>query len=197
MAVTDHRKGPRRRGDDLNNAIFDATMAELLEVGYERLTMDRVAERARTSKASLYRRWSNKVELVLETLVNSMPGPEELPSTGSLRGDLLAVLRHMVTVMDGPIGEAARRMVVESLDKPELMLAARKKFIDRRYELLMAVMRRWADRGEVRERAVTRRIAGVGPSLLRDHYLLNRGPMPDEVVVEIVDEVLLPLISVR
>src|SRR5882762_74282 len=58
----DHRRGPRRRGDALTAAIFDATLAELAEVGYAELTMERVAGRAKASKGSLYRRWSNRAE---------------------------------------------------------------------------------------------------------------------------------------
>ncbi|MEU4744544.1 helix-turn-helix domain-containing protein, partial [Actinosynnema sp. NPDC023658] len=59
----DHRKQPRRRGEELNAAIYRATLEELAEVGYAKLTMERVAERARTGKAALYRRWSSRMEL--------------------------------------------------------------------------------------------------------------------------------------
>jgi AcrR family transcriptional regulator len=66
--MTDHRTLPRRRGDVLNSAIFEATLDELAEVGYPKLTMERVAARAGASKASVYRRWPSRMELVLDAV---------------------------------------------------------------------------------------------------------------------------------
>src|SRR3954463_10749511 len=80
---------PRVEGDR-EQQIFQATLEVLAEVGYDRLTMDAVAARAKASKATLYRRWTNKVSLVIEALQHSK-GPTELPDTGSLRGDLMGV----------------------------------------------------------------------------------------------------------
>ena len=70
--VTDHRKLPRRRGDALNAAIYQATLDELAEVGYAGLTMEGVAERAKASKASLYRRWPTRIELVMERVTHQI-----------------------------------------------------------------------------------------------------------------------------
>lgn len=81
----DHRKRPRRRGAVLNSAIFEAVRAEIPEAGYSALTMDRVAERARASKASLYRHWPGRAALVLNAAYDAMSGPETVPNTGSVR----------------------------------------------------------------------------------------------------------------
>ena len=70
----DHRKGPRRRGDALYAAIFEATLAELTAVGYAELKMEHVASRARASKGSLYRRWSSRAELVADAVHHTLPG---------------------------------------------------------------------------------------------------------------------------
>ncbi|WP_327086390.1 TetR/AcrR family transcriptional regulator [Nonomuraea sp. NBC_01738] len=102
--VSDHRKQPRRRGDALNAAIFQAVLAELAEVGYARLTMEGVAERARTGKASLYRRWPTRIELVMAAVYHALPDPAATPDTGSLRDDLLEVLRRTAAALDGPPG---------------------------------------------------------------------------------------------
>lgn len=196
MDTVDHRKGPRRRGDELNHAIFTATMDELLENGYPTLTMDRVADRARTSKASLYRRWSNRTDLVMDTLLHHFPTPDEMPSTGTLRGDLFAVLRHMSDVMTSPMGTLAKCVLTDAIADPDISRRARQKFVDRRHELFLSTLRRWADQGEVRPQALTPRVASVGPSLMRDYFLLNSPPIPDQVIDEIVDQVLIPLVSV-
>ena len=81
---------PRVEGDR-ELEIFEATLEVLADVGYDRLTMDAVAARAKASKATLYRRWTNKVSLVIEALQHSK-GPTEVPDTGSLREDLRGLM---------------------------------------------------------------------------------------------------------
>src|SRR5580700_5639700 len=71
-------------------ALRDATLALLAEIGYDRLTIDAVAARAHSSKATIYRRWSGKAELVVDAL-HSLKGSPPTPDTGSLRGDLEAI----------------------------------------------------------------------------------------------------------
>jgi Bacterial regulatory proteins, tetR family len=85
-AMADHRSRPRRRGRALDEAIYRATLDELAEHGYAKLTMEGVADRARAGKASLYRRWPTRVELVLDAVAHTLPDPLTVPDTGSLRG---------------------------------------------------------------------------------------------------------------
>ena len=109
----DHRKLPRRRGDALYEAILNATLAELAEVGYARLTMERVAEQAKASKASLYRRWPSRMELAVEAVYRALPDPTSPPDTGSLRGDVLATLRANAELLAG----ARRRGTARSVQR--------------------------------------------------------------------------------
>jgi AcrR family transcriptional regulator len=194
--AADHRRGPRRRGDALTAAIFDATLAELAEVGYAELTMERVAGRARASKGSLYRRWSNRAELVVDAMHHARPHQIEPPDTGSVREDLLGYLRAVADLLNGADGEAARGLMVESVRDPELMAVVRIRFIDPGIAMVLDVLRRGAVRGEVRPTALTHRIASVGPGLIRQQYMVYGAPIPDEVVLELVDYILMPLISV-
>src|SRR3954452_8735043 len=87
--MTPSTERPRIEGDR-EQEILDATLEVLADVGYDRLTMDAVAARAKASKATLYRRWTNKVSLVVEALQHQK-GPNVVPDTGSLRNDLRAV----------------------------------------------------------------------------------------------------------
>src|SRR5690349_8415936 len=81
---------PRVEGER-EDEILDATVDLLMEVGYDRLTMDAVAREARASKATLYRRWETKASLVVEALARGKTAPHvEEHDTGSLREDLLA-----------------------------------------------------------------------------------------------------------
>ena len=82
---------PRIEGER-EDEILDACVDLLAEVGYDRLTMDAVAARAKARKATLYRRWASKAELVIEASFRAKRRTSD-PDTGSLRGDLLALLR--------------------------------------------------------------------------------------------------------
>lgn len=193
-AAVDHRKGPRRRGDALYAAIFEATLDELTAVGYAELKMEHVANRAHASKGSLYRRWSSRAELVADAVHYTLPSCGEPPDTGSVREDVLTCLRGFATLLNGASGEAIRGLMAETIRNPDLMEIIRIRFIDPSVSLLLDVLRRGAARGEVRTAALTPRIASVGPDLLRQYFLVHSSPIPDGVLIEIVDEVIIPLI---
>lgn len=192
-AAADHRRRPRRRGDTLNAAILEAALAELADVGYAQLSMERVAERARASKASLYRRWPGKVELVMDVVYHILPDPASAPDTGSLRGDLLATLRAVARELAGPAGQALRGLLSDALR--DLEWAARVRAFARGHtaETMRVIVDRAAARGEVDAGSITSRQLDAGHAVLRFHFLTT-GAIPDAVVVEIVDEVMLPLL---
>jgi AcrR family transcriptional regulator len=156
-----------------------------------------VAERARTSKASLYRRWPGRPELMMDAILNVLPTAGELPDTGELRGDLIAALRTMADALDSPLGRAVRSVIAELDLDPELRQRHRERFVERRNQLILDLMRRAAARGEVNPGALTPCVAAVGPALMRDRFVTEGGPLDDEVIVEIVDEVLIPLFRAR
>lgn len=189
----DHRKLPRRRGDALVAAIREATRAELADAGYAGLTVERVAERARTGKASVYRRWPTKVELVIDAMYDGAQELFDPPDTGDLREDVLALLRQIARGLDSPFGEVLRGLFPAVLSDPELD-QARARLVDPAPEPMRALLRRAAERGEVRDGALTDRVAGAGPALLRQHFMVHGAPIPDEVITGIVDEVVLPLV---
>ena len=192
--AVDHRKGPRRRGDALYAAIFEATLEELTAVGYAELKMEHVANRARASKGSLYRRWSSRAELVADAVHHTIPGCGEAPDTGSVREDMLGGLRGFAKLLNGPSGEAVRGLMAETIRNPDLMEIIRIRFVEPGINVFLDVLRRGAVRGEVRPGALTHRIASVAPELLRQHFLAHRSPIPDQVLIEIVDEVIMPLV---
>ena len=111
----------------LNTAIFEAVLDELAEVGYARLTMERVAERAGASKASLYRRWPSRMELAIDAVHHLAPDPTGAPDTGSLRGDLLAWMRQTAGLLTGPAGEALRGLLGDALSDPSRTLELRRR----------------------------------------------------------------------
>jgi AcrR family transcriptional regulator len=194
-ATADHRTRPRRRGRALDEAIFQATLDELAERGYAKLTMEGVAARARAGKASLYRRWPTRVELVMDAVSHALPDPSAPSDTGSLRGDLLATLRVTAELLAGPAGEALRGVLSDVLRDPVHTARARRRSQGSGRRAMAEIARRAADRGEIDPAAITPRRLEAGLALLRQHVLFGSVPVPDEVIVEIVDEVVIPLLT--
>jgi AcrR family transcriptional regulator len=180
----------RRRGGELVDAIHAAVFAELADNGYEGLTVEAVAERAGVGKASIYRRWPGKLELALDAIDTALPPLAERPDTGTIRGDLIAVLRPFVKAMNGPCGAAMRGSHVKT---GELAAAVEDRLVAPRRAAMVEVLQRAIDRGEVRADATRARIADVGPMLLHAE-LLRTGKVGDRSVTGIVDDVLLPML---
>jgi AcrR family transcriptional regulator len=195
--MTDHRTRPRRRGEVLNSAIFEATLDELAEVGYAKLTMERVAARAGASKASVYRRWPSRMELALDAVRQLAPDPTSTPDTGSLRGDTLAFLRSVASLLAGPAGEALRGVIGDALADPSRTLELRTYSRGTGHQVMQEIIRRAVARGEINSNAITARRVDVAQAMLRDQFLFHGPPIPDAAIVEIVDEVVLPLLHHR
>ena len=184
----------RKRGDELRAAIHTAVLDELREHGFAALTMDAVAARAHTGKTTLYRYWTSKIDLVVDAAESSMSRIDTPDDDGDLRGQLLAVLRQVADDLGGPVGQAVRHLIAELVQSPELTRTIRPFMVDPVLPPILEVLRRAAVRGQIPVAALIPRVAGVGPDMLRAHVLVNAPPIPDSVVVEIVDLVLLPLL---
>ena len=191
----DRRGQPRRRGEELYAAIFEATLAELAEVGYSRLAMERIAVRAGASKASLYRRWPSRAELVIAALGYHYAAPEPVPDTGNLRDDVLALLRLGATRLNGIFGVAARGLMAETLTDPDRTASLRANIFTTRNRLMREILERAAARGDISPAAITPEFIELAPALVDHHFLMHGTPVPDEVLTRIVDNVLLPLIT--
>ncbi|MCX4096405.1 TetR/AcrR family transcriptional regulator [Nocardia sp. alder85J] len=185
----DRRGGTRRRGNDLEDAVYEAALDELAEVGYERLTMDRIAKRARTGKTSVYRRWPTRADLVLDALRHRPVRAVRLPDTGDLREDLLTWLRRLAVLLDGPRGATVRGLVGELPDRPGTARDLHERVLGLRAEPLPGRSRPPG--------ALPFRAGGAGPALILHHFLIYGAPVPDDVIADIVDGVALPLLTGR
>ncbi|MFT3942203.1 MAG: TetR/AcrR family transcriptional regulator [Ancrocorticia sp.] len=192
-ADDDHRRRPRRRGAALVTAILEATIDELTENGYPALTMEAVAQRAGASKASLYRRWNTRAELVMDAVYRMAPMPEQIPDSGQLREDLLEVLRQTAATLEGPPGTALRGLLAESLADSSRIHDVRTRSQGRNRKLIAEVLRRAVGRGEISEAAVVPIRLEVGAALIRNQFLFRGEPLDEGLFVAIVDDVLLPL----
>ncbi len=184
----------RRRGESLEGAILAAAWEELQAVGYDGVSMEGVAARARTSKAVLYRRWRNRAELVLAAIRARRPMLSgETPDTGSLRGDVITLLRR---VSDGiaEIGpETAFGLLDELAREPDVAGYLHAWQTGR--VAMGAILAAAARRGEVRLERLTPRVMTLPVDLARHELFITRQPLSDDVITEIVDQVFLPLVS--
>ncbi|WP_244246892.1 TetR/AcrR family transcriptional regulator [Nocardioides euryhalodurans] len=190
MTSTEPQARPRVEGDR-EQEILRAALRVLAEVGYDRLTMDAVATEARASKATLYRRWKDKVTLVIDALLAEKEQPT-LPDTGSLRGDLLGAFCGMGGITD-PRQLATFSSVLTAVTRdPEFAEAFRTRVIGPKIALTQRIYERARDRGEIRDdvdlEILGPALAGI---LLHRFHVLGQPPTA-EVVARVVDQIILP-----
>ncbi|MFM9371678.1 TetR/AcrR family transcriptional regulator [Streptomyces sp. Da 82-17] len=177
--------------------LYGAVLDLLREVGYDALTMDAVATRTRSSKATLYRQWGSKPELVVRALRSDKPVSFEEIDTGSLRGDLHALVDAMD---DGRLEKdsALMRGLAQAVHgNPDLHQAMRELLIAPELTGLDAMLQRAVDRGEVREGhpalkyVVHMTVGAVVAPLLIEDIPPNRAFLSDYV-----DAVILPALGI-
>ncbi|MFG1645562.1 TetR/AcrR family transcriptional regulator [Amycolatopsis sp. NPDC049252] len=188
----------RRRGAELERAILLAAADELAEAGYPGLTMERVAQRAGTNKNTIYRRWPNRAALGVAAYRHLAEDTRRPPDTGTLRGDALGLLRAINCDSSSPAARILRGLLAGVSDDPDLLAQLHEQAGDGGTAAWLTLLERAVARGEAPPEARHPRVATAALTLLRNEYL-TRGltTVDDDVLVEIVDEVYLPLIRGR
>ncbi|MBB4743856.1 AcrR family transcriptional regulator [Actinoplanes octamycinicus] len=184
----------RRRGAALEEAILQAAAEQLIESGYAGLTMDAVAKRAGTNKNALYRRWPDRLALGIAAyrqIARTVPPPD----TGDLREDALEMLRRANRHWSSPLGAILRELLAAAG-------GATARLTDQSADAMAApwliILGRAIARGQASPEALHPRVATVAMVLLRNEFITRGTPTaPDDALVEIVDEVFLPLIRNR
>jgi AcrR family transcriptional regulator len=185
----------RRRGDELESALLDAVWTELQGGGYGALTYDSVAARAGTSKPVLYRRWPSKPDLVIAAMHHAgLFARREVPDTGTLRGDVLTSLRNFndsradfITAISVIMANIASDTGLSPADLRDRLLGART-------ESGRVLLDRAVARGEVAERPWPRGLVTMPFDLFRHDLLLTLTRVPERRILEIVDDLWLPLL---
>lgn len=174
--------------------LLEVTLQLLQEHGYDRLTVDAVAARARASKATVYRRWPSKAELVLAAFIEGVRQVAIHPETGTLRGDLLAIgesCREQASQQAGTI----RAVLVETSRHPALQDALQSQFLEQRKALIHEVLRDAADRGEIDPSVISDELWDLLPGYLIFRIILPARPPTPETVRVLVDEVVIPSLT--
>jgi AcrR family transcriptional regulator len=182
----------RRRGEVLERALYEATLAELTEVGYGGLTMEGIAARAHTGKAALYRRWCSKHDLVHAALVYALPPLPELRSGRSARENLLTMLTSHRDLLAGKTGFPGVDIVGQLVHEPELRAIVSELVVGPRLKILEEILASAVDDGDLDPAAVTPLTARVGPALINQYFLLTGEPPSRRDMALIVDTVIPP-----
>src|SRR3954454_13545244 len=183
---------PRVEGDR-ERQILDAALEVLAEVGYDRLTMDAVAQRAKVSKATLYRRWNSKATLVVDALASQKASPP-VPDTGDLRTDLLTAFCGMGGLTDHDTTVTLGAVITAVSTDPEFASEFRRQVVAPKARGPRLVFEQARDRGELRDDLdldiVVPALAGI---VLHRVFLF--GEQPDAALIErAIDQIILPAV---
>lgn len=183
---------PRVEGDR-EQEILDAALEVLADVGYDRLTMDAVAHRAKASKATLYRRWNSKATLVVEALAR-VKGVPVIPDTGDLRTDLLETFCGMGGLTDHDTTATLGAVLTAVSTDPEFAVEFRRQFVEPKARVSRVIFERARDRGELRDDLdldiVVPALAGI---VLHRVYVFGDKPDP-QLIERAVDQIILPAV---
>jgi AcrR family transcriptional regulator len=176
--------------------LYGAVLDLLREVGYDALTMDAVAARTRSSKATLYRQWGGKPELVVKAMRHMQPGNITDIDTGSLRGDFHALVTREDNCAMEQNSALMRGVAMAIHSNPDLLRAFRELLIEPEMEDFRRVLQRAVDRGEVRadnpavDFVVHMMIGGFAARTMIDDL-----PPTQEFLLSYIDAVVLPALG--
>jgi AcrR family transcriptional regulator len=187
----------RRHGAELDDAIRDAVLRLIVEHGAASVTMEAVAITAGTSKPVLYRRWPDSRALVRDTLLRTAVAAIPHQDTGSYREDMLAILRGWAQLFTGPQAAVIQAAVAAAAHDFELAATFRTDVMGWRKREMAELLARGVARGDVRADVPVEIARELGQSVLWHRLLVTGDPINDELIVQLVDEVLVPFVTPR
>lgn len=198
MTEQAQRTRHRRRGEELEAALLEAAWQELVEAGFAKLTMESVAARAKTGVAVLYRRWSNKDDLALAAIRHyGRMHPVDVPDTGSLRGDMIALLTNFSTARVSFIAIITAAFSGLLTSTGLTPAEVREKILTDRPPQSAQVFARAHERGEIDLGRIPPAVLTMPFDLMRHDMLMTYKPIPPERVLAIVDDLFMPLVAVN
>jgi AcrR family transcriptional regulator len=187
-------RGGRPRDPSRDGVIRAAILRLLADVGYGALTMDAVASEAGVGKATIYRRWRTKQDLVVDTISDLTRAEATTPDTGSLEGDLRAALHSLVGVISGPTGAATLSLLSTVPHHPALAEAFRSGPLGVWRQVFDEIFARAEARGEITPGAAHSVAGETVSALLVQRWLLTGLPVDEAYADAVLDTVVLPLL---
>jgi AcrR family transcriptional regulator len=183
----------RPRSERARKAILEAAAELLLARGLSAVSMDAVAERAGVSKATIYRWWPTKETLALDALYTEWAAvqPPHQRDTGSLRGDLLSLLRPWARLAGSrPYGRVVAALLTEAQTDPVFAAQYRQRFVEPRRQQGREIFRRAIERGEIPASTKVEVALDLLYGSLYHRLLHGHAPLSDRFVREVIDMVL-------
>jgi AcrR family transcriptional regulator len=187
-------RGGRPRDPSRDGVIRAAILRLLADVGYGALTMDAVASEAGVGKATIYRRWRTKQDLVVDTISDLNRAEAAPPDTGSVEGDLREMMHQVVALIAGPTGAATLSLLSTMPHQPALAEAFRNGPLAVWRDSYDQIWARAEQRGEVRPGLSRSIVAETTSALLVQRWLLTGEPVDDAYADEVLETVVLPLV---
>ena len=181
---------PGGRSARVRRQVLAAVLEELVAEGYADLRFESVAARAGVHKTTLYRWWPTKAALVSDALEPLVEAEAEIPDTGNLEGDLVAVYKMHTRARGGPDARALTAVFDSAAGNPEVA-AIRERIWEQRVAVIAEILERAAVRGECDRRASPRAVCDLlyGAMFLRTIVRgrpLTRNP-PRDVLAVVLD----------
>ncbi|MCW2575853.1 MAG: Transcriptional regulator, TetR family [Modestobacter sp.] len=190
-------RGGRPRDPSRDGAIRAAILQVLAESGYTGLTMDAVAAAAGVGKATIYRRWRTKSDLVADAIAELSQMSIEAPDTGSLEGDLRELLRWLVGALNGPLGASTLALLSALPHEPGLRAAFRNGPLGVWRATFRQVWQQAEARGEVHQPVAGTAVSSTASAPILQRWLFSGEPVPESFADEVLADVVLPLIHAR
>jgi AcrR family transcriptional regulator len=186
----------RKRDHTRDPEILEAALEVLAETGYDGMTIDMVAARAKAGKATLYRRWPSKGELIIDAIAcMKQIDIAKLPDTGSLRGDLIAMIKSP-SIKDGEKKLQIMAGLMSMLSRePGLADAANSAIIEPRAAANRVLVQRAIDRGEISADCDIDLLSMISPAMVAYRVLILRKPVDREFLISIIDGVVMSAVG--
>ncbi|MCX6468298.1 MAG: TetR/AcrR family transcriptional regulator C-terminal ligand-binding domain-containing protein [Corynebacteriales bacterium] len=182
----------RRRGTELDDAIYRAVFGELTEHGYSGLTFEGVARRAQTSKPVLYRRWPHRLDMVVAALTSASDDVIQAADTGSLAGDVEATLHLVLDRLESMGRSIALGVLSDAAAAPGT--GTLRILQTKGVALSDAILHRARERGEIGPASLPERVRSLPFDMARYEFLVN-GDLTADAIHDIVATVFCPLVT--
>jgi len=174
-----------RRGEHVRQTVLAAAFEELVANGFDTATVAGVAKRSGVHETTVYRRWVTRENLFVAALLERSADAIPAPDTGSIKGDLLAIVREVLAYVGSPAGTAILRAATLPVD--HAYADAREAFWARRLDALSPVVARGVERGELRAETDGRLLLEMLIAPIHGRLLLTGEPVGDDLAVQLVE----------
>jgi AcrR family transcriptional regulator len=186
----DTAASPQPRGVTFVQAVLDAALTQLAEVGFEGFSIPQVAELAGANKTSIYRRWPTKADLVRDALHSVMSHADQAPNTGELRGDLVELAKTVAAFTQSRVGTAVIRIMLAEGDNPDIRALAHAAYSETSKQSPWVVIQRAIERGELTKDADPSLMLFTIAGAIMHRVFVEHRDASDDFLKQVVDMVL-------